>query len=76
MEGILPDGASINRPPDFSGHHYSFWKTKFKVFVMALEYGLWRVFEIGDYVPTILQEGLRVPNPEMLMMTMIEEMLL
>ncbi|KAI9080656.1 hypothetical protein K1719_037413 [Acacia pycnantha] len=52
MEGILPDGASINRPPGFSGEHYSFWKAKFKVFVMASDYGLWRVFEIGNYNPT------------------------
>ena len=64
MDGILPDGASINRPPGFSGQHYSFWKAKFKVFVMASEYGLWRVFEIGDYNPTVLENGLRVPKPE------------
>ena len=52
MEGILPDGASINRPPGFNGEHYSFWKSKFKVFVMATEYGLWEVIEDGNYVPT------------------------
>ena len=47
MEGILPDGASINKPPDFNEEHYSFWKAKFKVFINANEYGLWRVFERG-----------------------------
>ncbi|KAI9110957.1 hypothetical protein K1719_018077 [Acacia pycnantha] len=37
---------------------------KFKVFVMASEYGLWRVFEIGNYSLTIMENGLRVPKPE------------
>ena len=64
MEGILPDGASINRPPGFNGEHYSFWKAKFKVFVMATEYGLWRVFERGDYVPTSIEDGVRIPKLE------------
>ena len=45
MEGILPDRASINRPHGFNGKHYSFWKAKFKVFVMASEYGLWRAID-------------------------------
>ncbi|KAI9112529.1 hypothetical protein K1719_016452 [Acacia pycnantha] len=64
MNGILPDGASINRPPGFSGEHYSFWKVKFKVFVMASEYGLWRVFERGDYEPSSVQNGVRIPKLE------------
>ena len=64
MEGILPDGASINRPPGFNGQHYSFWKAKFKVFVLATEYGLWRVFERGDYLPTVLENGHKIPKPE------------
>ena len=59
MEGILPDGASINWPPGFNGEHYSFWKAKFKVFVNATEYGLWRVFEKGDYMPTVVEDGVR-----------------
>ena len=56
MEGILPDGASINRPPGFDGEHYLFWKAKFKVFVMATEYGLWKVFEVGDYFPMMIED--------------------
>ena len=59
MEGILPDGASINKPPGFNGEHYSFWKAKFKVFVMETEFGLWRVFERGDYVPSTVEDGVR-----------------
>ncbi|KAI9107962.1 hypothetical protein K1719_020835 [Acacia pycnantha] len=65
MEGILPDGASINRPPGFNGEHYSFWKAKFKVYVLASEYGLWRVFEKGNYAPTKRGEGgIVVPKTE------------
>ena len=64
MEGILPDGVSINRPPGFNGEHYSFWKAKFKVFVNATEYGLWRVFERGDYVPSTVEDGVKTPKLE------------
>ena len=61
-EGILPDGASITRPPGFNGEHFSFWKAKFRVFVMATEYGLWDVFETGNYVPMKTEESRRVPK--------------
>ena len=64
MEGILPDGASINRPPGFDGEHYSFWKEKFKVFVMAIEYGLQKVFEVTDYFPKMIEDGVRVAKTE------------
>ena len=64
MEGILPDGASINRPLGFDREHYLFWKAKFKVFVMATEYGLWKVFEVGDYLPTMIEDGIRVAKTE------------
>ena len=64
MKGILPNGASINRPPGFNGEHYSFWKAKFKVFVMANEYSLWRVFERGDYKPSTVEDGVRTPKLE------------
>ncbi|KAI9110102.1 hypothetical protein K1719_019143 [Acacia pycnantha] len=64
MEGILSEGASINRPPGFDGEHYSFWKAKFRVFVLAMEYGLWQVIENGDYVPTKIVGGNNVPKAE------------
>ena len=50
-ESILPEGASITRPPGFHGDNYAFWKMKFRTFVLATEYGLWNVFEDGDYIP-------------------------
>ena len=56
-ENILPDGASITRPPGFAGEHFSFWKAKFRVFVMATEYGLWNVIQDGDYVPMKKVDG-------------------
>ena len=64
-ENILPDGASITRPPGFAGEHFSFWKAKFRVFVMANEYGLWNVIQDGDYVPTKkIEDRVMKKNPE------------
>ena len=31
---------------------------------MATEYGLWKVFEVGDYLPTMIEEGVRVAKTE------------
>ena len=63
-KGILPEGASITRPPEFCGEHFSFRKVKFKVFIIANKYGLWQVIQDGDYVP-MKREGERIA-PKML----------
>ena len=71
MEGILPNRASINKLPGFDREHYSFWKAKFKIFLIATEYDLWQVIEDGNYVLQKMVEGRQVPKTpaELMIMT-------
>jgi len=64
-EGKLPfgEGASINRPPLFSGVNYQFWKMRMKIFIESLDRGICDAIVNGPYVPKIVIDGTAVDKP-------------
>jgi len=42
VENKLPfvEGASIHRPPMFSGINYKFWKIRIKIFIESIDQGI------------------------------------
>jgi len=34
-------GASINRPPLFTGENYPFWKVRMQIFLESVDRGIW-----------------------------------
>ena len=51
------EGASINRPPLFTGDNYPFWKIRMKIFLESIDKGVWDAVINGPFVPTKLVEG-------------------
>ena len=64
-EGKLPfgEGASINRPPLFSGVNYQFWKIQMKIFIESLDRGIWDAIVNGPYIPKTVIDGTAVDKP-------------
>jgi len=58
-ENRLPfaEGASINRPPMFSGVNYQFWKVRMRIFIESIDRGIWNVIVNGPYVPMHVVDG-------------------
>jgi len=54
------EGASIHRPPMFSGVNYQFWKVKMKIFIESIDRGIWNAIVNGPYIPTIVLNGVPV----------------
>jgi len=65
VEGKLPfgEGASINRPPLFSGVNYQFWKIHMKFFVESLDKGICDAIVNGPFVPKQIIDGAAVDKP-------------
>jgi len=51
------EGASINRPPMFSGVNYQFWKVRMWIFIESIDRGIWNVIVNGPYVPMHVVDG-------------------
>ena len=51
------EGASINRPPLFSGDNYPFWKIRMKIFLESVDKGVWDAIVNGPFIPTKIEEG-------------------
>jgi len=47
----LAEGASIHRPPMFSGVNYQFWKIWMKIFNESINQGIWDAILNGPYTP-------------------------
>jgi len=64
-ESRLPfaEGASINRPPMFSGENYQFWKIRMKIFIQSVDHGVWDAIVNGPYVPRVVVDGQSVSKP-------------
>jgi len=64
-ENKLPfaEGASINRPPMFSGVNYQFWKVRMKVFIESIDHGIWNVIVNGPFIPMHVVDGVHVAKP-------------
>ena len=42
------EGASLVRPPDFTGEDYPYWRDRFEMYVKSTQYQLWRIIQNGD----------------------------
>jgi len=64
-ENRLPfvEGASINRPPIFSGVNYQFWKVRVRIFIESIDRGIWNAIVNGPYVPMHVVDGVSVAKP-------------
>ena len=50
-------GASINRPPMFSGVNYQFWKVRMKIFIESIDRGVWNAIVNGSFIPMHVVDG-------------------
>jgi len=64
-ENKLPfaKGASIHRPPMFSGVNYQFRKVRMKIFVESIDRGIWNAIVNGPYIPVSVVNGISVAKP-------------
>ena len=60
---FLLEGSSINRPLVFNRDGYSYWKTRMRIFIEAIDLDVWDAVEKGPFVPTKLVEGKTVEKP-------------
>ena len=44
------ENQSTTRPPFFDGNDYSYWKTKMRVFLQALDYEIWEMVCDGSFI--------------------------
>jgi len=51
------EGASINRPPMFSGVNYQFWKIRMQIFIESIDRGIWNAIINGPYIPMHIVDG-------------------
>jgi len=51
------EGASIYRPPIFSGVNYQFWKVRMKIFIESIDRGIWNAIVNGPYIPMTVLNG-------------------
>jgi len=54
------EGASIHRPPMFSGVNYQFWKVIMKIFIESIDRGIWDTIVNGPYIPRSIVNGVPV----------------
>jgi len=54
------EGASIHRPPMFSGVNYQFWKVRMKNFVESIDHGIWNAIVNCPYVLMTVVNGVHV----------------
>ncbi|WVZ18673.1 hypothetical protein V8G54_005995 [Vigna mungo] len=45
------EGASINRPPLFTGNNYAFWKVRIQIFMESIDSEIWETITNGHFVP-------------------------
>jgi len=45
------EGASINKPPLFTGENYPFWKARMQIFLKFVDRGIWDAILNGPFVP-------------------------
>jgi len=61
-ENKLPfaKGASIHRPPIFSGMNYQFWKVGMKIFIESIDRGIWNAIVNGPYIPMSIVDDVSI----------------
>ncbi|BAT89667.1 hypothetical protein VIGAN_06068300 [Vigna angularis var. angularis] len=60
---VYAEGASINRPPLFTGDNYAFWKVRMEIFMGSVDRGIWEAVLNGPYIPKRTIDGVEVEKP-------------
>ena len=42
------EGASLVRPPGFTGEDYPYWRDRFEMYMKFTQYQLWGIIQNGD----------------------------
>ena len=50
------EGASLVRPPGFTGEDYPYWRDRFEMYVKSTQYQLWSIIQNGDIPITKLED--------------------
>nr|UBX54607.1 transposon Pol polyprotein [Lupinus angustifolius] len=58
------DGASINRPPVFSGEGYAYWKVCLRIYIEAIDTDIWDSVVNGPYIPLHMVDGESKEKPK------------
>jgi len=56
------EGASINRPPLFTGENYPFWKVRMQNFLEFVDRGIWDAVLNGSFVPVNIVNDVQEPK--------------
>jgi len=56
------EGASINRPPLFTGENYPFWKVRMQIFLESVDRDIWDVVLNGPFVHVNIVNDVQEPN--------------
>ena len=67
------EGASINRPPLFTGENYAFWKVRMQIFMESIDSEIWETVTNGLLLPIVVNNNLQESKPRENGMLMIEE---
>lgn len=59
----LGEGSNINRPPNFNGEHYDFWKIRMRIFIESQDLEIWDAIENGPFIPSHLSCGIVETKP-------------
>ena len=57
------EGASINRPPLFTGENYPFWKVRMQIFLESIDRGIWDAVLNGPFVHVNIVNDVQEPKP-------------
>ena len=57
------EGASINKPPLFTGENYPFWKVRMQIFLESVDRGIWDAVLNGPFVLINIVNDVQEPNP-------------
>lgn len=64
-DGGFAPGRASNRPPLFCGTNFTHWSDLMKMYLIDIDYDLWRIVRDGPRVPMkTQQDGTRVPKDE------------
>ena len=57
------EGASINRPPLFTGENYPIWKVRMQIFLESVDRGIWDAVLNGPFVLVNVVNEVQEPKP-------------
>ena len=45
---LIAEGASLSRPPAFTGEDFPYWKDRMEMYIKSTHYRLWNIITSGD----------------------------